>query len=88
MSKSCRFLLKNKRLLKDTSDKSYIFNIYSLHGFTGSGEDFSILNKSIEAQLESLSVFINWYVLAFQDMGILSISIAYRRSLRFPRSIH
>ena len=47
--------------MKDTSDKSYIFNIYSLHGFTGSGEDFSLLNKSIEAQLEGLSVFINWY---------------------------
>ena len=47
--------------MKDTSDKSYIFNIYSLHGFTGSGEDFSLLNKSIEAQLESVSVFINWY---------------------------
>ena len=47
--------------MKDTSDKSYIFNIYSLHGFTGSGEDFSLLNKSIESQLEGLSVFINWY---------------------------
>ena len=47
--------------MKDTSDKSYIFNIYSLHGFTGSGEDFSLLNKFIEAQLEGLSVFINWF---------------------------
>ena len=47
--------------MKDTSDKSYIFNIYSLHGFTGSGDDFSLLNKSIESQLVGLSVFINWY---------------------------
>ena len=47
--------------MNDTSDKSYIFNIYSLHGFTGSGEDFSLLNKSIESQLEGLPVLINWH---------------------------
>ena len=47
--------------MKDTSDNSYIFNIYSLHGFTGSGDDFTLLNEFIELQLEGLSARINWY---------------------------
>ena len=47
--------------MKDTSDISYIFNIYSLHGFTGSGADFTLLNESIESQLEGLSASLNWY---------------------------
>ena len=47
--------------MKDTSEKSPIFNIYSLHGFTGSGEDFSLLKKYIESLLEGVSLVIKWY---------------------------
>ena len=47
--------------MKDTSEKSPIFNMYSLHGFTGSGEDFSLLKKYIESLLEGISLVINWY---------------------------
>lgn len=46
--------------MKDRSDKNPIFNIYSLHGFTGSGLDFSLLETSIKSLLDGVSVELNW----------------------------
>jgi 2-succinyl-6-hydroxy-2,4-cyclohexadiene-1-carboxylate synthase len=47
--------------LKKTSDKNLIFNLYSLHGFTGSGSDFNLLETSIQSILDGVSVKLNWF---------------------------
>ena len=46
--------------MKETSDKNLIFNIYALHGFTGSGLDFIPLKASIEAILSGEFDELNW----------------------------
>lgn len=46
--------------MKETSDKNLIFNIYTLHGFTGSGLDFLPLKASIESILSGEFDELNW----------------------------
>lgn len=46
--------------MKDTADTSLTLNIFSLHGFTGSGLDFDLLKTSIQAYLDGVSVRLNW----------------------------
>ena len=47
--------------MKETSDKNLRLNLYSLHGFTGSGSDFDLLKTSIQSLLDDVSVKLNWY---------------------------
>ena len=46
--------------MKEISGKNLIFNVYALHGFTGSGLDFIPLKSSIESILSGESVVLNW----------------------------
>lgn len=46
--------------MKEASDRNSTFNIYLLHGFTGSGLDFSLLKTSIQSVLSSTLEELNW----------------------------
>jgi len=47
--------------LKKVTDKNLKFNLYLLHGFTGSGFDFSLLKESIQSHFEDGSVELSWF---------------------------
>jgi 2-succinyl-6-hydroxy-2,4-cyclohexadiene-1-carboxylate synthase len=46
--------------LNNATDKNLNFNLYLLHGFTGSGLDFSLLKESIESIFENGAVRLRW----------------------------
>ena len=46
--------------MKHSSEKNRILNIYALHGFTGSGFDFSPLKASLTSDLDDFGERVNW----------------------------
>ena len=46
--------------MNNATDKNLNFNLYLLHGFTGSGLDFSLLKESIESIFENGAVRLRW----------------------------